>query len=43
MRGFVAIAVLVALAPSLATAQGLSMKPDDIIAARQGGMALTGG
>ena len=44
MRRFVAIAaVLVVSASSLAMAQGLSMKPDDIIAARQGGMALTGG
>ena len=44
MRKLLAIAaVLTVSATGLAAAQSLTMKPDDIIAARQGGMALTGG
>ena len=40
---FAVAAVLTVSVASLAVAQGVAMKPDDIIATRQGGMALTGG
>lgn len=39
----VVAAVLTVSGVGSAAAQGLAMKPDDIIAVRQGGMALTGG
>jgi cytochrome c556 len=44
MRTFwVATTVLAVSFSGLAVAQSVGMKPDDIIAARQGGMALVGG
>ena len=44
MRGFVFTVGVVSLSLSgLALAQEISLKPDEIIAARQGGMALAGG
>ena len=38
-----ALAMLLLAAPGLAFGQEVATKPDDIIAARQGGMTLTGG
>lgn len=44
MRRIVVVSLVLGVSFSgLAVAQGISLKPDDVIAARQGGMALVGG
>lgn len=43
MQKFVLTVAVLASFSSLALAQGITLKPDDVIAARQAGMALVGG